>query len=208
MLPTEELASIGEQLPVAVVGRRMPTDSVDVVVADSRTGARLAVDHLVDLGHQRIAHIDATLTKDEPQCRAGYLAGVEAHGLAPIVVAGSLQQGGGEAAARELLDGDGLPTAIFAASDLSVLGAREVILAAGIAVPDQISLIGYNDTPYARLRGIELTSVREPSEAMGIYASEVVAHRIVDPSEPPDHWVAEPELVVRNSTRPPPPGLD
>ena len=127
-LPSEELTAIGERLPVAVVGRRLPADSVDVVVADSRTGARLAVAHLVELGHQSIAHIDATLTKDEPQCRAGYLAEMEQHGLAPIVVAGSLQQAGGEAAARELLEGDETPTAIFAASDLSVsIGAHDML---------------------------------------------------------------------------------
>jgi len=129
---------------------------------------------------------------------------VEAHGLTPNVVAGSLQQAGGEAAARQLLEGDELPTAIFAASDLSVLGAREVILGAGLSVPEQISLIGYNDSLFARLRGIELTSVREPSEAMGIYASEVVTNRILDRSEPPDEWLADPELVVRSSTQPPP----
>jgi DNA-binding LacI/PurR family transcriptional regulator len=204
-LPSEQLTAIGEQLPVAIVGRRLPPDSVDVVVADSRTGARLAVEHLVELGHRRIAHIDATLARDEPQCRAGYLDGMEHHGLTPIVVAGSLYQEGGEAAAQQLLDLDDTPTAIFAASDLSALGAREVLEAASFPIPERISLVGYNDSPFARLHGIDLTSVREPSEAMGIYASEVVANRIQDPSEPTAEWVAEPELVIRSSTQAPKP---
>ena len=207
-LPNDELTALGQQLPVAVVGRPMPADSVDVVVADGNAGARLGVEHLVGLGHRKIAHIDATLAKDHPQCLAGYLAGMEHHELAPVVVAGSLQQDGGEAAARQLLEKGDLPTAVFAASDLSALGAREVFIEAGIAIPDQISLVGYNDSLFARLRGIELTSIREPSEAMGIYASEVVINRILDPSEPTDEWIAEPELVVRNSTQPPPPGPD
>ena len=201
VLPAEELTAIGRQLPVAVVGRRMPADLLDVVVAERRTGARLAVEHLIELGHRRIAHIDATPAIDEPQCRAGYLAAMEHHGLDPVLAAGRLQQEGGEAAARQLLDQGDLPTAIFAASDLSAIGAREVILEAGISIPDQVSLIGYDDSLFARLRGIELTSIREPSEAMGIYASEVVINRILDPSQPPDEWVAEPELVVRSSTR-------
>ncbi len=203
LLPIEQLATIGEQLPVAVVGRSMPADAVDVVVADSRAGAAQAVEHLVELGHREIAHIDATLSKADPECLVGYRSTMQAHDLEPNVVTGSLLQAGGESGARLLLEQDEFPTAIFAASDLSALGARDVIQGAGLSIPDRVSLIGYNDTPFARLRGIELTSVREPTEAMGIYASEVIIGRILDPTEPPGEWIAEPELVVRSSTRPP-----
>jgi len=203
VLPLEKLNELGTQIPVAVVGRRMPPEAVDVIVPDSRTGASLAVEHLVGLGHQQIAHIDATLSKAEPECLVGYRETMQAHDLTPNVVPGSFTQAGGESGARLLLEQDPFPTAIFAATDLSALGAREVIKGAGLAMPDRVSLVGYNDSPYTRLHSIELTSIREPLEAMGIYAAEVVMNRILDPAQPPAEWIAEPELVVRSSTAPP-----
>lgn len=135
---------------------------------------------------------------------AGYTATMESHGLTPNAVQGSLTQSGGESGATLLLEQDEFPTAIFAASDLAVLGARDVMETAGISVPDQVSLIGYNDTSIARLHGIQLTSVREPFEAMGIYASEVIVNRMIDPTHPPSEWTVEPELVIRSSTQAPP----
>jgi DNA-binding LacI/PurR family transcriptional regulator len=96
-----------------------------------------------------------------------------------------------------------LPTAVYAATDLAALGARQVFRAAGLAIPDEISLVGYDDTPFASLHGIELTTIREPAEAMGVYAAEVIANRILDPSESPSEWITQPELVVRGSTVPP-----
>jgi DNA-binding LacI/PurR family transcriptional regulator len=202
-LSSERLTAIGEQLPVVVVGRRMKSDALDVVTADSWSGAAQVVDHLVKLGHQHIGHIDATLSTAEPGCLAGYIATMEAHGLTPNVVTGSVTQAGGESGARQFLEQGRFPSGIFAASDLSALGAREVIRGAGLSIPKQVSLVGYNDSALAGLRGIELTSVHVPFEAMGIYASEVVVNRILDPTEPPSQWIVEPELVARGSTRPP-----
>ena len=203
VLPTDQLNALGKQLPVAVTGRRMAAEAVDVIVADSRLGASLAVEHLIELGHHRIAHIDASLSEAEPQCLVGYRETMEAHNLDPNVVIGSLLQEGGESGARKLLEQKEFPTAIFAATDLAALGARDVIEKAGMPIPDRVSIVGYNDSPFARLHAIELTSIREPTKAMGIYAAEVVANRILDPEEPPAEWIAEPELVVRSSTAPP-----
>jgi DNA-binding LacI/PurR family transcriptional regulator len=203
VLPIDQLEDLGKQLPVAVVGRRMPADAVDVIMADSRVGAAKAVEHLIELGHHNIGHIDATLSKAEPECLAGYRDAMEAHGLTPNVVPGSLTREGGESGARMLLEQDEFPTAIFVASDLAALGAREVIQSAGLSVPDRVSIVGYDDSPFASLPDIDLTSIREPLVALGIYAAEVVANRIHDPTEPPQQWIAEPELVARGSTRAP-----
>ncbi|MBT8164675.1 MAG: LacI family transcriptional regulator, partial [Acidimicrobiia bacterium] len=204
VMPREQLTELGGQIPVVVVGRRMPAEGFDVVAADSFAGAVLAVEHLIGLGHHRIGHIDATLSRAEPQCLAGYRATMAAHDLEGNSVTGSLLQDGGESGARLLLEQDGeFPTAIFAASDLAALGARDVIRAAGFSIPDRVSLVGYGDSSFARLHDIELTSVREPTEAMGIYAAEVAVNRILDPTEPPSEWIAAPELVVRGSTVPP-----
>lgn len=202
-LSPARLTAIGEHLPVAVVGRHMNADGVDVVSADSWSGAAQAVEHLIGLGHEQIGHIDATESQVDPQCLAGYLATMKAHHLTPNAVTGSLTEAGGESGAKLLLEQDDFPTAIFVASDLAAVGAREVIHRAGMSIPERVSLVGYGDSAFARLHGIELTTVREPYEAMGIYASEVVVNRILDPTQPPSEWIAEPELVVRSSTRTP-----
>ncbi len=204
VLPVDRINALGKQLPVAVVGRRMSPDAVDVIAADSRAGATLAIEHLIGLGHRHIAHIDATMSKAEPECLAGYRATMQAHNLPVNVVPGSLLQEGGESGAGLLLEQDEFPTAVFAASDLSALGARDVMREAGFSIPDQVSLVGYGDSPFARLHEIELTSIRDPNEAIGIYAAEVLTNRILDPNQPPSDWIAEPELVVRSSTGPPP----
>ncbi len=178
-------------VPTVVVGTRAP--DVDVVVNDDALGAELAVAHLVELGHVRIAHIDSPET---PERRAGYEAACARHGLEPSIQPGDVTDEGGYRGAQRAL-ANGRPTAIFACNDLAAIGALTAIEEAGA----DISLVGYDNTYLASLRHIDLTSVDQPRLEMGRLAVGAVDARREDPDAPRRVHTVTPHLEVRSSSR-------
>jgi DNA-binding LacI/PurR family transcriptional regulator len=182
----DTLADIAKSVPVVVVGER-DVEGVDIVVDDDELGARLAVDHLVELGHRRIAHIEGAPSTTARYRRTGYELAMRRHGLAD-----------------QLLSRDSRPTAIFAPNDLVATGALSAADEKDLRVPADISIVGYDNTHLAAIRHIALTSVDQPRRDMGRVAAERLSARIEDPMRAPRQMLVVPHLVVRSTTGPVP----
>ena len=202
----EVVVAAARAVPTAVVGSDLRLPGVDVVVDDDLRGAELAVQHLVSLGHKDIALIDGGRGAGAAERRAGYRSAMAKAGLArhAIVEPGDFTEGGGYEAARLLLARNRRPTAIFASNDQSAVGALDAINEVGLDVPRDVSLMGYDNTALAALRHISLTTIHQPRNQIGEMAMRAVIRRIERPSASARRHVLAPELVVRDTTAPPP----
>ncbi|MFK0292350.1 LacI family DNA-binding transcriptional regulator [Streptomyces sp. NPDC090442] len=205
---TEGLAEVAERLPTVVAGNHEPRlPRVDIVANDDERGARLATEHLIGLGHRRIAHI-AGLGVVGALRRRGFEAAMRDHGLAAHAVAvdGDGTEEGGYRAAVRLLgparDGH-RPSAVFAFNDLSGIGALSAAGELGLDVPADLSLVGYDNTYLARIRHLWLNSVNNASHEVGRRAARCLLDRMTHPDAPADHHLVAPALEVRGSTAPP-----
>ncbi len=201
-LPSNELRDLADQVPLVVVGRRVP--GVEKVCVDDRQGARIAVAHLLSLGHEDIAHIDGGNGPGARIRRRTYTDTMESHGLSARIrtAGGDYTEQGGRAAAETLLAGPHPPTAIFAANDLSALGVLAGAKRRGMNVPDDLSLVGFDNITLSAYGYISMTTVNQPGRDMGVAAVNSVTTRIDDRSRPPHTILMAPELVVRSTTAP------
>ncbi len=201
----DPLPDLLEQLdmPAVLNGRRSDLESVSYVDADNVGGARAAVAHLIARGRRQVATITGPLDMYVARCRLdGYRQAVEQSGLATgeeLVAAGDFTEEGGRRAMRELLarrpDVDG----VFAASDVMAAGARAVLREAGRVVPDDVALVGFEDSAIARHMDPALTSVRQPTEEMGRTMARVLLEEIAERASVRRHVVLATELVQRES---------
>ncbi len=208
-----QLDHIARTVPTVVIGRHGRSAAYDRVVDDDHTGAALVVGHLADLGHRRIAHIehlenDPVRTAEMPNAvRAkGYRDAMAARGLADEidVVSTSYTQQGGYLGAQQLLARPDRPTAIFAGADIVAMGVLTAIDEAGLAVPADISVAGYDNTPFAALGPISLTTVDQAGRQFGGNAARLLLERIAERDRPAVQVFLSPTLVVRRTTAPPP----
>ncbi|MEM7272319.1 MAG: LacI family DNA-binding transcriptional regulator [Actinomycetota bacterium] len=200
-LPAEILDGYASQAPVVSVSNYDRLDSFDTVCNDEAHGANLIVDHLLELGHQRIAHIDAGSAAGGPERRSAFIDAMTRYGLAPIVVEGDFKEDAGYQAAEQLMSLREPPTAIFAGNDLSAIGALTYLQTAGLRVPEDVSVIGYDDTVLAGIGTVSLTTVHQPRPQFGRQAMELLLERMKGRTEA-RHEQIEPWLVVRSSTGP------
>lgn len=205
-LPAGALRAAASAVPTAVVGSVLRLRNVDVVVDDDFAGATMAVEHLIRLGHQHIAHIDGGRGAGAAERRSAYQQGMTRHGLRlhAVVEPGDFTEFGGYEAARRLLARRRRPTAIFASNDLSAVGALDAINEVGLEVPRDVSLMGYDNTALAALRHISLTTIHQPRHQIGEMAVLAVIHRIEHPGAAAKRHVLTPRLVVRDTTAGPP----
>ncbi len=192
-----------DECPFVLVGRH-PDDRVNYVDIDNVGGARMAVEHLIRLGHQRIATITGPLTMAHGQDRlAGYRQALEAHRLAPdesLIIEGDYTELGGVMAMQRLMAAS--PTAIFVASDAMAIGALKALREAGLRCPDNVVLVGFDDVPLASAVEPALTTVRQPIERLGSMAVELLLNLISNPPEvqaPAQRIILPVKLVVRDS---------
>jgi DNA-binding LacI/PurR family transcriptional regulator len=199
----DSLDEAAASVPVVIVGER-DVEGVDIVVDDDELGARLAVDHLVDLGHRRIAHIEGAPSTTARYRRDGYEKAMSHHRLSEeiIVEPGDFTEEGGYQAAGKLLSRVPRPTAIFAPNDLVAIGALSAADELGLRVPADVSIVGYDNTHLAAIRHISLTSVDQPRRDMGRAAAELLCARIDDLLRTPRQTLVVPHLVVRSTTGP------
>ena len=202
----DELLESG--IPVVLVNRRAPDSGVPSATADDRQGIRLAVGHLAELGHERIAHIAGPLELSTGLDRhEGFHEAMRELGLEPdpelVVVTGAFTEAEGAKACAELLDRDAGPTAIAAANDLLALGCYDVFAERGIACPEEISVVGFNDMPFAGRFQPPLTTIRIPHYEIGMAAAELMLENLLNGGAPPRDIRLEPSLVVRGSTMSP-----
>jgi DNA-binding LacI/PurR family transcriptional regulator len=192
------------EVPIVVVGRTMRTPRVDTVVNDDRLGANLVVRHLVELGHRAIAHIDGGSGAGARPRRRGYEESMRALGFAAEirVLHGDFTDVAGVEAAQRLLDSGDMPTAVFAGNDLSAAGVLDRLEDAGLRIPEDVSLVGYDNTFLAALHHMSLTTVDQPREAMGRLAMTALLERIEGGRAKPVRHVVPPSLVVRRTSGP------
>lgn len=204
-LPAAALKAIAAEVPTVVVTRRdIVGPRIDTVSNDDVAGAGLAVDHLVGLGHRRITHLSGGENPIAEDRRAGYLAAMDRHGLSAQarVVDGGLTDAAGYLAAQHALRD--APTALVVANDVAALGAVAAVQDAGLRVPQDVSVVGYDGIALGGLRSIGLTSVAQPLVPMGTLAAQRLFDRIDRPRSRAQHLSVEATLIIRSTTAPPP----
>lgn len=201
----DPLPDLLEQLdmPAVLNGRRSDLESVSYVDADNVGGARAAVAHLLDRGRRQVATITGPPDMYVARCRLdGYQQAVREAGLVAaesLVAHADFTEEGGRRAMRELLDREPGIDAVFAASDLMAAGARAVLREYGRRVPDDVALVGFEDSAIARHMDPALSSVRQPTEEMGRTMARVLLEEIAERASVRRHVVLATELVQRDS---------
>jgi DNA-binding LacI/PurR family transcriptional regulator len=204
--PASRLSALDRQLPVVAVGRSVPSAGVDVVRVADEEGVAQAVDHLVGLGHRRIAHVDGGPGVIAAGRRRGYQRAMRRHRLGSHVqvVEGDHGEASGARAARTLLASDAPPTAVVTYNDASAVGLLDALLRSGVDVPGEVSVVGYDDSPLSRLAHVDLTTVSQESQQLMQHAVAAVVERLDGARTEHREVVVPPRLVVRGTTGPPP----
>lgn len=200
------LRELGESTVVVTVGCRVAEARADSVHTADAKGMRQAVDHLVELGHRRIVHVDGGKDPGSADRRRGYRNAMRRRGLPDEirVIAGAHDEDAGMVAGRALLDEDRLPTALLAGNDRCAMGLMHVLRRAGVEMPRDLSIVGYDDSRLAHLSHIDLTTVHQDADQMAQHAVRAAVHRLENPGDDPREIVVDPKLVVRGTTGPPP----
>jgi len=210
-LAPQRIEEVGTEVPLVSVGRAIRSAVVATVSSDDRMGARLAVEHLVGLGHRNIVHIDGGRGAGASPRRAGYLAAMREFGLEQFskVVPADFTEQAGAAATEQLLTVEPLPTALFTSNDLLAIGALDRLEQAGLNVPGDVSIVGYDNTSLAALHHISLTTVDQPREQMGRVAFTTLLDKLhhtagadsTGGAAAATHHLMSPELIERRTTR-------
>ncbi|WP_351228805.1 LacI family DNA-binding transcriptional regulator [Streptomyces sp. NPDC002133] len=203
----DPLPDLLEQLmiPAVISGRRSADEPLAAVDSDNTEGARGAVGHLLSRGRRAIATITGRLDVYGAQCRLdGYREALASAGLPPdehLIAPADFTEEGGRRAMRDLLERCPHLDAVFAASDVMAAGARQVLREAGRRIPDDVALVGFDDSAVARHMDPALTSVRQPIEEMGRAMAGLLIHQIASGGGPDRPQMVLPtELVVRDSS--------
>jgi LacI family transcriptional regulator len=192
------------RIPTVLINRRLPGSAVSAVVNDDRHGMALAVRHLVDLGHRRIAHLAGPAgVSTAMDRRRGFRSALHAAGLeaeaAPVVAAEGYAREAGRVAMAELLAGPAF-TALAVANDMLCLGVYDALDEAGLRVGSDISVTGFNDMPFVDRISPPLTTVRIQHAEMGRQGAELLLAEMAEPGVSRQDILLQPELVVRRST--------
>ena len=200
----DQVNALGNQLPTVVAGTREPRlSAVDLVANDDYGGAQLATKHLLELGHRRTAHIVGEGEVGRLR-RAGYEAAIAERGLEPRCLTGDWTETTGHRVATELLAASDRPTAIFAANDLSAVGVLAAADDLDLRVPDDLSVVGYDDSWFARLHRLSLTTIDGHIAEVGEGAGHTLIARIAGEGGTAGIRLLFPALIRRSSTGPAP----
>jgi LacI family transcriptional regulator, galactose operon repressor len=209
VLPPDRIARfVRDGFPIVCLDRDIDSSSIPLVQVDNRLGGRLAVEHLLSLGHERIAHVTgARELRISEERLAGYLDALAAAGIEAdnrLVGDGRFTEDGGYEATRELLESQAGFTAVFAGNDLSAIGVVNAIARSGRSVPDDISVVGFDDLRLAAYMSPPLTTIRQPATEIARLATEILMDLTHGKEVSQMRHLLEPSLVVRDSTARPP----
>jgi LacI family transcriptional regulator len=197
---------LGSEIPCVGVDIELQAPNAAHVISDNVSGAALAVRHLAELGHRRVATITGMLETHPGRDRLrGYREGLQAQSLpyrVEYVAQGDYYFDSGKQEMQRLLALPEPPTAVFAASDLMALGAMRAAAEAGIDVPRELSVVGFDDIFSAEHASPSLTTLRQDKHGLGVAAGDALIRRIADADEAPAVEVLPVELRVRESTGP------
>jgi len=203
----ERIAYLQEQgLPFVAFGRTVGPHTYSYVDVDGTLGVARAIEHLILLGHRRIAYLGLDPRFGFSHARFdGYRAALARAGLAcdEALVRHDLSEGSVPVALAALLALPEPPTAVVAAADVLALAALRAARAAGLAVPDDLSLVAFDDSLLVQHADPPLTAIGQPNHLLGEQAASLLLDRAADPSLPPVQRLVAPTLVVRKSTAPP-----
>jgi DNA-binding LacI/PurR family transcriptional regulator len=203
-LPPDRLERIGATLPVVSVTRALITRACDSVATDDHRGAVLAVEHLIRRGHRRIAYIDANREAGGQGRRLGYRDAMAAAGLTDqtLIVPGGASEAEGAAALTHLLERDPAPTAVIAFNDRCAIGVIGQARALGRSVPEDLSVIGFDNSEQASLPYISLTTLAQDPRLLARTAVDMILRRLGTTASTPaaDHVELPTRLVQRAST--------
>lgn len=196
---------VEEGLPVVLFNRVLERHAFASVSVDDAAGVRMAVEHLVDLGHRRIAHLAGPQSFSTGRARhQGYLSVMRSLGLEvddELVAFGtSFTVPEGERCMLELLSARRKPTAVVAGNDMMALGCGAALQQAGLRCPTDVSVVGFNDMPFVDRFQPPLTTVRIPQAEVGTMAAEILLERLEVPDIPLKQVLLGPSLIVRTST--------
>ncbi|MCX3288976.1 LacI family DNA-binding transcriptional regulator [Streptomyces sp. NEAU-H22] len=200
------LGGVAERIPVVLAGSREPAPpGVDVVAGDDERGARLVAEHLIGLGHRRIAHIAGYGAVGELR-RHSFEATMRRHGLAEqaVVEPSDMTEEGGYRTTVRLLSRPDRPTAVFAVNDIAAIGVLSAAEELGLRVPRDLSVVGYDNTSIARLRHVWLTTADNSSHEVGRRAARCLLERFEGAGGAGRVQLATPTLEIRGSTAPSP----
>lgn len=194
-----------DDLPVVLINRTTEKGDVSSVANDDAAGIRLSVDHLIGLGHTRIAHVAGPETLSTGRSRRqGFIDAMTAGGLDPdpalISAAQAFSEEEGAAAMSAIADRSDDFTAVVAGNDLLAIGCYGVLAERGLKVPEDVSVTGFNDMPFVDKLSPPLTTVRIPHYDMGAEAARILLRHIEEPDAPVTSLLLKRELVVRGST--------
>jgi LacI family transcriptional regulator len=191
--------------PLVLVNRRVDSDAIPAVTGDDHEGERLAVQHLTGLGHRRIATVAGSQALYTGWSRhQGFLDTMGAASLEVdaglVVFSNAFTEREGARCCAQLLDRRRDFTAIVAGNDLLALGCYDALEDRGLRCPEDVSVVGYNDMPFASRFRPALTTVRVPHYGLGKTAAELMLERLQERKVPPRQLLLSPELVIRGST--------
>jgi LacI family transcriptional regulator len=205
LLVTPSSVDVTYGAPVVAVDHNVASSALPTVDSDNLKGAVSATEHLLELGHRRIGFLAGRRDLESARLRErGYRTALRRAGIridASLIRVGGYQTDTAEEAARQLLERDDRPTAIFAANDVSALATISVAGALGVTVPDDLSVIGFDNVPEAALSEPPLTTIEQPIRQMGFDAAQILI-RLIAKQQVPEHTLLPTRLVVRGSCRP------
>lgn len=204
-LPPERMAGFVEDgFPIVCLDRDIDSSSIPLVQVDNRLGGRLATEHLLALGHTRIGHVTgASELRISAERLAGFREALASAGIAvdaQLVAEGRFTEETGHDGALALLERRPDLTAVFAANDLSALGVLSALATRGRRVPEDVSVVGFDDLPLAAFTTPPLTTVHQPATEIGRRATEILLELTRGKRARTTRHLLEPRLVVRDST--------
>ena len=205
ILVTPSSVDVTYGAPVVAVDHNVASSSLPTVDSDNLSGAVLATEYLLELGHRRIGFLAGRPDLESARLRErGYRTALKKAGIkidSSLIRIGGYQVDTAEEAARQMLEPDDRPTAIFAANDVSALATISVAGSLGLAVPEDLSVIGFDNVPESALSEPPLTTIEQPIQQMGFDATQILI-RLIAEQPVPEHTMLPTRLVVRGSCRP------
>lgn len=186
-----------------LIDNQLPENDSYSITIDNFKGGYAAARHLLELGHTSIAHLcGQEMFRSTRERRAGFLQALQEQGLDPFeIVPGEFEIGMGYDTAQRWLAEGKLPEAVFAGDDNIALGVINALMEAGIQVPGEVAVVGYDDHYIASRLRPHLTTVRQPADKIGVAAAEMLLRRISGEMKRGSNIKIDPELIVRESTK-------
>lgn len=194
----EQLSHLAKRVRLVTVARRF--DGIDAAYSDNYLGAQLATQHLIDLGHQRIAFLANPQTDGYLDRQRGFEDTMRAAHVSPTVIASSYSRTDAAQDAFIALESEDSPTAFFAHNDQAALGVLDALVTKGLKPGTDVSVVGYDNSTISQMPISALTTVNLDGAELGRQAALIALSRLADRTAPAEHVILKPTLVARAST--------